>query len=126
MTHSSLSSLGTVDGGAATVMDSLRTAVGAEGTIVVPAFTRDVADPYPLSVGVPSNDVRSSRDAVPLWQQELSSNMGAIPEAVRALPGSIRSQPPQASVVAVGAQASFITEEHRLGFATSPDSPFHA
>lgn len=124
MVHSSLSSLGTVDGGAATVVNSLRAAVGASGTIVVPAFTRDVSDPYPHSVGVPGEDVRAGRNAVRLWHTDLPSSMGAIPEATRVLPEAVRSSHPQASVVAVGPHASFIAQDHGLEFATGADSPF--
>ncbi|MER5629190.1 AAC(3) family N-acetyltransferase [Streptomyces nitrosporeus] len=42
--HPSLSGIGHVDGGAATVAGGPRTVLGTTGTLVAPAFTRQVAD----------------------------------------------------------------------------------
>ncbi|MDG4864221.1 AAC(3) family N-acetyltransferase, partial [Streptomyces sp. T-3] len=50
--HSSLSRLGRIEGGAPAVVESLRTAVGEAGTVAVPAFTWQVADPDPEWAGV--------------------------------------------------------------------------
>ncbi|MBC9716045.1 AAC(3) family N-acetyltransferase [Streptomyces sp. TRM66268-LWL] len=123
--HASLGSLGRVDGGAATVVDSLRTALGPAGTLVVPAFTWQVADPDPDHSGIPAPDVIARRAAVPLFHRGLeTTSMGAIPEAVRMLPESVRSAHPQASVAAVGARAEDITSRQTLGFALGRTSPF--
>lgn len=124
MVHSSLSSLGHVDGGAAAVVESLLEAVGTSGTVVVPTFTRQVADPCPGWRGIPDDEVRAKRDAVPLFDSEMISSMGAIPEAVRTLPAARRSPHPQASVAAVGAHATEITAAQDLGFALGDRSPF--
>lgn len=121
--HSSLSALGPVDGGAATVVASLRRAVGPAGTIVAPAFTPQVADPDP-GAGVPDAAVRARRAAVPTFHPGLPSTMGAVPEALRALPDAARSAHPQASVVAAGARAAEIVADQPLGFALDRDSPF--
>ena len=40
MLHSSLKSLGWVDGGAETVVDAFLEALGPDGTLLTPAFTR--------------------------------------------------------------------------------------
>ncbi|SDM98991.1 AAC(3) family N-acetyltransferase [Allokutzneria albata] len=122
--HSSLSSLGRVDGGASTVVESLLTAVGPEGTVVAPTFTPHIADPAPEHSGVPDDEVRERRDAVPLFHPGLPSTMGAVAEAVRTRPGSVRSSHPQASVAAVGARAAEIVSHQPLGFALGRDSPF--
>lgn len=122
--HSSLSSLGHVDGGAATVVASLRAAVGPTGTLVVPAFTGQVADPDPAHTGAPDAAVRQRRAAVPDFHAGLPSSMGAISEALHALPESVRSRHPQASVAAVGARAEAIVERQPLGFAVGRTSPF--
>ena len=45
MFHSSLRSIGTVDGGASTVVDALLAAVGRDGTLVAPTFTGQYHDP---------------------------------------------------------------------------------
>ncbi|WP_228717595.1 aminoglycoside N(3)-acetyltransferase [Allosaccharopolyspora coralli] len=124
MVHSSLSSLGHVRGGAATVVRSLRGAVGPAGTVVVPTLTPHVADPAPECVGVPSATVQAQRASVPLFQQDTPSSTGAIAEAVRLLACAERSGHPQASVAAVGAHAAEITREQSLAYAIGRDSPF--
>jgi aminoglycoside 3-N-acetyltransferase len=122
--HSSLSSLGRVHGGAATVTESLRRAVGPEGTLIVPAFTPQVADPVPDCRGVPDAASRARREAVRTFTPELASPMGAVAEAVRTLPGAVRSAHPQASVAAVGARAREIVADQPLNFAVGRASPF--
>lgn len=124
--HSALSSLGRVRGGAASVVDSLRRAVGAAGTLVVPTFTPQVADPHPEVRGVPDDEVRARRDQVPLFTSDLPSPMGAVAEALRLTPGAIRSRHPQASVAALGARAEDIVHEQPLHFAVGRGSPFAA
>lgn len=122
--HASLSSLGTVIGGAATVAESLRRAVGVDGTLVVPAFTPQVADPAPSVTGVPGGDVRARRADVPFFTPDLPSPMGAVAEAVRTLPDAVRSRHPQASVAAVGAHAAEIVAGQPWHFAVGAGSPF--
>ncbi|MBV6698062.1 AAC(3) family N-acetyltransferase [Kitasatospora aureofaciens] len=125
MVHSSLSSLGPVEGGAAAVVASLRAAVGPTGTVAVPAFTTSiVCDPHPEHTGVPTPGVAERRAAVPLFHPGMPSPMGAIAEALRTLPESRRSPHPQASVAAVGAQAERITARQSLGDAVGRESPF--
>ncbi|MCX4776325.1 aminoglycoside N(3)-acetyltransferase [Streptomyces sp. NBC_01264] len=126
MVHASLSALGRVDGGAATVVASLREAVGPAGTVAVPAFTWEVADPDPEHVGAPDPAVAARRAAVPLFHPGLpvTRALGAVPEALRSLPDSLRSGHPQASVAAVGARAADVTAGQSLGFALGRTSPF--
>jgi len=97
--HSSLSSLGSVGGGAATVVDSLRDAVTETGTLVVPAFTPQVADPAPTDCGVPGADVQARRGSVPTFSSDLPSAMGAVAEAV---PARGAAQPASSSVRGCG------------------------
>lgn len=122
--HSSLSSLGRVEGGAASVIESLRTAVGSTGTLVMPAFTEQVADPEPGHSGVPDAAASARRAVVPVFHPETPSTMGAVPEALRTLPDSLRSGHPQVSVCAVGAQADAVVSRQTLGFAVGRASPF--
>ncbi|MFI5612966.1 aminoglycoside N(3)-acetyltransferase [Amycolatopsis sp. NPDC051903] len=123
MVHSSLSSLGPVDGGAATVVNSLLRAVGATGTVVVPTFTPNVADRDPEHVGVPDEGVRERRDAVPTFHCFMPSSTGAVAEALRTLPGAVRSSHPQVSLAAMGARAGQIVAGQSLGFALGRESP---
>ncbi|MFE2871118.1 aminoglycoside N(3)-acetyltransferase [Embleya sp. NPDC059259] len=123
--HSSLSSIGRVDGGAATVVDSLRAALGPAGTLLAPTFTWQVADPDPDHVGIPDAAVIERRAAVPVFHPDLpSTGMGAVPELLRSLPGSVRSSHPQASVTAIGVRAVDVVRRQTLGFAVGRASPF--
>lgn len=121
--HSSLSSLGHVEGGATTVVESLRAAVGPTGTVAVPAFTGQVSDPAP-DLGGADADVRERRADVPMFEPDLASRMGAVSEALRSFPNSLRSSHPQVSVAALGAHAATIVSRQTLGFAVGRMSPF--
>ena len=94
LVHSALRPFGAVDGGASTIADALLEVVGSSGTIVAPAFTfRHEAVSHPIID--PAND---------------ASEMGAISEAIRNLPGATRSTAYRHSFSAVGARATTITE----------------
>lgn len=100
LVHSSLSSLGQVDGGAATVVEALLRAVGPSGTVLVPTLTGTESDGS-------GPDLDFDLEQTPCWT-------GAIPEAVRRRPDAIRSAHPTHSVAAVGAGAHRLTEDHEL------------
>jgi aminoglycoside 3-N-acetyltransferase len=98
LVHSSLSSLGFVEGGADTVIDALLDAVGPEGTVMVPTLTgSELFSP----ANPPTFDVRNT----PGWT-------GKITETFRKRPEAIRSLHPTHSVAAIGRQAKFLTEGH--------------
>ena len=91
--HSALRTLGPVEGGAQTVAEALQAAVGPAGTVAAPAFTfvhEIESDP----LIDPQND---------------ASEMGAITEAIRRLPGALRSAAYRHSVSACGPNAEAIT-----------------
>lgn len=112
LVHSSLSSLGHVEGGAATVIHALRAAVGESGTVIFPTFTGKSqlsADNPPV--------FRPHQD--PCWT-------GAIPETARKLQGAVRSLGATHSVCALGALASWCTAGHqRCSTPCGSGSPFH-
>lgn len=123
--HSSVSAFGEVDGGAETVLRALKSCVGEAGTLVVPTFTGDViADSHPdcRTPGVP--EVEAAKARVPLFHDAFPTTMGAVPTAVLAEPGRLRSRHPQASVAALGAAAEYITEHQPFAYALGADSPF--
>ncbi|MGW8566459.1 aminoglycoside N(3)-acetyltransferase [Isoptericola sp. NPDC055881] len=124
MVHASLSAFGAVDGGASAVVDSLCAAVGAAGTLVMPAFTPQVADPDPSVAGPPPSDVQARRDAVPLFTPDTPSQMGAVPEELRRTAGTLRSSHPQVSVVAHGRAASQVVARQSLAYGVGEVSPF--
>jgi len=97
MVHSSLSSLGYVPGGPATVVSALRAAIGPSGTLVMPTHSWDRSG---------SGDFRFDIRATP-------SCVGAITEAFRRMPGVVRSLHPTHSVAAVGPRAHHLVEGHQ-------------
>jgi aminoglycoside N3'-acetyltransferase len=84
--HSSLRSIGHVRGGAPAVIDGLREAIGPEGTLVMPTFTFSIE-----TWGLGEYDPRHT-----------PSRVGAISEAFRLFPGTLRSAHPSHSVAALG------------------------
>jgi|GEM_PF-133671 Aminoglycoside N3''-acetyltransferase len=93
LVHSALRPFGAVDGGAQTIATALVQAVGSTGTVVAPAFTfrHEVVDQPVID---------------PLGDH---SEMGAISEAIRRMPGARRSAAYRHSVSAVGAAADLVT-----------------
>ncbi len=105
--HSSLSSIGYVEGGADAVVDAFLDVLGSTGTLVVPAFT--------FSHGGKLNPVFDPiRDA---------SEMGHITEVARTRPGARRSRHLLHSVAALGPHAEDITAVHGPS-AWAADGPF--
>jgi aminoglycoside 3-N-acetyltransferase len=102
--HSSLSSLGWVEGGTDSVVDALFDAVGEDGTLLMPTFTGydDVFDP----------------DQTP-------SETGAVTEAFRQRDGVVRSDHPTKSVAVAGPDAGRLVADHRPLASLGVDSPFH-
>lgn len=98
LVHSSLSSMGYVDGGATTAVQALLNVVGSGGTVLVPALTGTEDDG-------PEEDIVFDLVDSPCWT-------GAIAEAVRRWPGGRRSAHPTHSVAAVGAAAARMTAGH--------------
>lgn len=96
--HSSLSSLGHVNGGADTVIDALLEVLGPDGTLLVPTLTGHEG------VG-PDADVLFDVASTPAWT-------GTIPETLRKRPEAVRSLHPTHSVAAVGADAESLTTGH--------------
>lgn len=101
--HSALRPFGFVEGGAQTVAEALAESVGEEGTLAAPAFcfVHEIQDEPIID---PGND---------------PSEMGAISEAIRRLPGAKRSAAYRHSISALGKYAEFLTNvDHTI-------SPFH-
>lgn len=91
--HASLRSLGHIDGGAAAVCDALMRAAGQAGSLIVPAFTYGAfADNLP-----PRAHHTAYHPDLPV-----SSEIGAVAETFRRLPGVTRSAHPTHSFSAWG------------------------
>ena len=109
MMHSSLSALGPVDGGAETVVDAIRDAIGRAGTLIVPAFRGSVwGDPRDFT-----NSDCDCNSADGLCHSQQPGFQGVIAEAVRQRSGSLRSCHPTHSWVALGPAAKDVLIRHR-------------
>ncbi|HCL30318.1 MAG TPA: hypothetical protein DIC52_18040 [Candidatus Latescibacteria bacterium] len=91
MVHSSLSSIGHVEGGAPTVLQAFLDVLGPAGTLMVPTFTHSSCAYFD-----------------PLLSPSLN---GAITEAARSLPGAVRSLHPTHAVTAIGPDAEELVED---------------
>ena len=94
--HSSLKSMGQVEGGAQTVIDAFMEQVGPEGTVSVPTL---LGKSYPV--------------AFDIWDKDTTpSEVGYITEVFRTMPGTLRSDNPTHSLAARGKLAHELTCEH--------------
>ncbi|WP_406164498.1 aminoglycoside N(3)-acetyltransferase [Streptomyces sp. NBC_00996] len=129
MVHASLSSVGRVAGGAASVLSALSRVLGPEGTLVVPTFTSDNSD----TSSAHRERIRGLSDEarIAFWDNmppfdpanTPSTGMGVLAEAVRCHPQSARSGHPQTSFAALGAQAAKIIDGHHPDCHLGEDSP---
>lgn len=126
MVHSSLSSIGWVIGGPPTVVRALLHVLGENGTLAMPAATPHCADPATWTdPKVPEEWLDDMREHIPVFDpQTTPTTMGAIPEAFRTWPGTLRSRHPLESVCARGRAASDVTSEHPLAFSEGRGGPF--
>jgi aminoglycoside 3-N-acetyltransferase len=123
MLHASLSSIGYVIGGADSVVLALQEVLGADGTLV--AFASWEHAP-PDDEGWP-NAVRDAylRDPPPFDPLVSASAryVGLLPERIRTWPGAVRSDHPEASFVALGGSAEWLTEDQPTDHPYGAGSP---
>lgn len=100
--HSSLKSLGYVEGGAASVIGALQDAVGAEGTLLVPTYY------------LPAGTVKATceLEGYVFDPRIHGTNMGRLPETFLAETATHRSVHPTHSVSAWGRHAEYLTSGH--------------
>jgi aminoglycoside 3-N-acetyltransferase len=112
--HSSLRSLGHVEGGAAAVVEALRMATAPGGAVFFPALS------FRGSVTV------FLRETKTVDLREMPSMNGAIPRAAGARPDALRSLHPTHSVIGVGDRAGEFLANLQSGQGPcGADSPFH-
>ena len=115
--HSSLRSMGFVNGGPVAVILALEEVLGPEGTLVMPTHSADLSDPANwMNDPVPEAWWAEMRATMPAYDPDLTPtyHMGVIAETFRKQRGVIRSDNPDASFAAWGKHARHITENHAL------------
>jgi aminoglycoside 3-N-acetyltransferase len=115
--HSSMSKIGWIAGGPVAVIQALLRVLTPTGTLMMPTQTTDNTDPalwqHPP---VPEHWWPTIRQHMPAYDPAITPTreMGVIAEAFRKWPGAIRSAHPIGSFAALGANAAYLMEDHRL------------
>ncbi len=102
--HSSLRSIGWVEGGPPGVIEALRSVVGPSGGIMMPLFVKP-------------GGIRIDLALTPTY-------LGLLPETFRKYPGVVRSAHPTHSVGILGPGGREIAEAHRHAGYLNPGSPY--
>lgn len=123
MVHARMSALGWVVGGSEAVVRALLDAVGDDGTVMAYAGWDD----HVFSLDERPAGHRAAYAAEPpafdVATAEAVRGHGRIPERIRTWPGARRSDHPEASAVAVGPRAGWLTAPHPADDAYGPGTP---
>jgi len=103
--HSSMKSIGWVEGGPAEVIESFIEAVAPGGVVMMPLFV--IPDEKPIDLAVKP------------------TYLGLLPETFRKFPGVVRSPHPTHSVGIYGPEAQEIAQSHRNSTYIGRGSPYH-
>ena len=101
--HSSLKRIGFVDGGPSTVISALLEAVGEDGTLLIPTFTRRTMYKNCIQKGFKFDP------------KTTETGLGAIPSTFLKMEGVTRSIHPTSSVSAIGKYSKEMTRSHHIG-----------
>ncbi|KGX85425.1 AAC(3) family N-acetyltransferase [Pontibacillus marinus] len=126
MVHSSLSSIGWVNGGAVAVIQALMDVVTEQGNIVMPSQSDDAVDPsYWSKPSVPEEWWEEIRNTFPAYHPNYTpaSRMGQIVDIFRTFPNVKRSSHPHNSFAAWGKDSETIIQDHSLDFSFGEESP---
>ena len=123
MLHSSVKAVGRVMGGPNVILQALLNALGADGTLMMYAGWQDIPD---FVLDLPAENRQRYYAEHPAFDPATARAVrenSVLAEFLRTWPGTVRSQNPEASMVAVGAQAEALTADHRLNYGYGPGSP---
>jgi aminoglycoside 3-N-acetyltransferase len=114
MVHASVRAIGAVTGGVNVIVQALLDAIGPSGT---------------LAAYVDYEPFHSDTDEleIPVFDKRIAHaarDHGVLHETIRNWPGALRSDHPDAGVVAIGALAEWITADHPFQYGYGEGSPF--
>jgi aminoglycoside 3-N-acetyltransferase len=115
MVHASVRNVGPVTGGVNVIIQSLLDAIGPAGTLVAYVDFEPFYDEEDEETDIPVFDKRIARAA---------RDHGILHEAIRTWPGALRSDHPDAGVVAIGGRAEWIVADHPFQYGYGDGSPF--
>jgi aminoglycoside 3-N-acetyltransferase len=124
MVHTRMRALGWVIGGSEAVVRALLDVLGPDGTLLAYASWEEHVfgeDEWPAEHRAA---YRAARPVFDIATGAARREYGRIPERLRTWPGAERSAHPDASVVAVGARARELTQDHPRDDGYGPGSPF--
>jgi aminoglycoside 3-N-acetyltransferase len=123
MAHTSVKSLGPVMGGPTTLMQALLDTITSTGTVMVYVGWENLPDDVNrLAPAIRDTYYGNHPPFDPAIARAVRDH-GMFAELVRTWPGAQRSDNPEASMVAVGAQATWLTQDHPLNYGYGLDSP---
>ncbi|MEM3696730.1 MAG: aminoglycoside 3-N-acetyltransferase [Candidatus Bathyarchaeia archaeon] len=128
MLHASVKAIGWIVGGPNVVIQALLEVLGREGTLMMLASWEDSpwGAPYKFAEW-PEEWQKAYLEEFPPFDPATSRahvKWSILTEYLRTWPGAYRSSNPEASCVAVGAKAKWLTENHPLQYGYGPGSPF--
>jgi aminoglycoside 3-N-acetyltransferase len=123
MVHTSVKAVGEVMGGANTILQALFDTLTPDGTLMMYAGWQDIPD---FLDELPEDERQPYYDEHPPFDPALSRAVrenSILAEFLRTWRGTQRSLNPEASMVANGAQAGYLTANHPLNYGYGAGSP---
>jgi len=123
MIHASVKAVGRIMGGPNVIVEALLDALTPAGTLMMYVGWEDIPD---FVLNLPHAVQQEYYAEHPPFDPHVASAVrehGILAEVVRGWPGAQRSLNPEASVVALGAQAEWLTRDHPLDYGYGTGSP---
>ncbi len=123
MLHASVKAVGKVMGGPNVILGALLHVLGTDGTLMMYAGWEDIPD-FVLELPPPLRELYYDQHPPfdPAVARAVREN-SVLTEFLRTWPGAVRSENPEASMVAVGKRAEWITANHALNYGYGVESP---
>lgn len=123
MLHSSMKAVGAVMGGPDVILQALCEALNPDGTLMMYVGWQDIPD---LVLELPAETREIYYAEHPAFDPATARAVrdhGILAEFFRTWPNTYRSQNPEASIVAAGNQAQYITRDHPFDYGYGAGSP---